>query len=373
MPASATGGRSTSRRQALKRAIEDVAPDDARSRMRGLYTAASSKRVYRSNTGTYREWCEGEGVQPYPTTVRRLEIFGGYLSSMEGDGYRAPHNVINAIVAENIAGGWVLDDPAGDVRRMIRALKKASPDPESGEPLGAAQFRKVFGFVRTVGEYGAALQLLGEHFTLLRSSSMQSILTDMVQVSKDKVRVEWGMSKSKGTCSRHLTFEKIELAPPLLLPEAPDGAPQAIRYCPVEVFTLLKRMAQGKRLLCPFPIYASFRDALLGNSRTRGILQPLNRGHAPARSRVPFLTHSARIGGCCTLLKAGMDPIQVQKMGDWASGDMVTHYGEKVLRDPDCVEAVRFYNPTSLAHMYTARNQAVSGLLPTVPFPPPAT
>ncbi|KAJ9438377.1 hypothetical protein DIPPA_06986 [Diplonema papillatum] len=53
-----------------------------------------------------------------------------------------------------------------------------------------------------------------------------------------------------------------------------------------------------------------------------------------------------------------MDPIQVKKMGDWAADSMVTYYGDKVLRDPGCVEAVRFYNPVSLAHMYTARFKA---------------
>ncbi|KAJ9463785.1 Retrovirus-related Pol polyprotein from type-2 retrotransposable element R2DM [Diplonema papillatum] len=107
---------------------------------------------------------------------------------MEDEAYKAPHNIINAILAENTADGWVLEDPADDIRRMIRALKRAAPDPESGEPLGAAQFRQIFGFVRTVGEYGAALQLLGEHFTLLRASSMQSILTEDVRVGEGGVR-----------------------------------------------------------------------------------------------------------------------------------------------------------------------------------------
>ncbi|KAJ9438325.1 hypothetical protein DIPPA_23889 [Diplonema papillatum] len=325
--------------------------------MRSLYTAAGTRRVYNSNTATYREWCASEGVQPYPATVRRLETFGGYLSGMEDEAYKAPHNIINAILAENTADGWVLEDPADDIRRMIRALKRAAPDPESGEPLGAAQFRQIFGFVRTVGEYGAALQLLGEHFTLLRASSMQSILTEDVRVGEGGVRVEWTMSKAKGTCSRYLTFESINLLPPLLLPNGPDGVPESIRYCPVEVFSLLKLMAKGRRLLCPFPVYASFRDALRGTAGKRGILQPLNDGDGSGRTRARFLTLSARKGGCCTLLKSGMDPMQVQKMGDWASGDMVTHYGEKVLRDPGCVEAVRFYNPVSLAHFYTARTR----------------
>ncbi|KAJ9438284.1 Ankyrin repeat [Diplonema papillatum] len=43
---------------------------------------------------------------------------------------------------------------------MIRALKRAAPDPESDEPRGAAQSRQIFGFVRTVGGYGADVQLL---------------------------------------------------------------------------------------------------------------------------------------------------------------------------------------------------------------------
>ncbi|KAJ9435117.1 hypothetical protein DIPPA_04920 [Diplonema papillatum] len=134
--------------------------------MRSLYTTAGTRRVNNSNTATYREWRASEGVHPYPTTVRRLENFGGYLSGMKDEAYKAPHNIINAILAENTADGWVLEDPADDIRRMIRALKRAAPDPESDEPRGAAQSRQIFGFVRTVGGYGADVQLLGEHFTL---------------------------------------------------------------------------------------------------------------------------------------------------------------------------------------------------------------
>ncbi|KAJ9436539.1 hypothetical protein DIPPA_20310 [Diplonema papillatum] len=42
-------------------------------------TADGTRRVNNSNTATYREWRASEGVHPYPTTVRRLENFGGYL------------------------------------------------------------------------------------------------------------------------------------------------------------------------------------------------------------------------------------------------------------------------------------------------------
>ncbi|KAJ9438376.1 hypothetical protein DIPPA_35649 [Diplonema papillatum] len=46
--------------------------------------------------------------------------------------------------------------------------------------------------------------------------------------------------------------------------------------------------------------------------------------------------------------------MQVCEVGDWASEDMVRLYGKKLTRDPYCVEAVRFYNPVSLAHCYAA-------------------
>ncbi|KAJ9436714.1 hypothetical protein DIPPA_28347 [Diplonema papillatum] len=349
------GKRETTRQRALKRTLEKSSEEEARAHMRSRYTTEGTKRTYSSNTVVYREWCEGKGVPPYPTTVRRLETFAGYLLLM--DGYKAPSGMISAIVSENARAGWVLDDPAGDVGRILKGLKRESPDPESGEPLGLAQFRVIFGRVRTVGAYRAALQLLGEHFTLLRTSSMQSVRTDQVHVSEGKVKVEWGVSKARGRCSRHLTFERVELVPPLCLPEAPDGVPREVRYCPVAVFTQLKGMAGDKALLCPYVTYPSFREAL-GGAGKPGILSCLNESRPAGRSRAAFVTHSARIGGCCTLLKAGMDPMQVKKMGDWSADSMVTYYGDKVLRDPDCVEAVRFYNPVSLAHMYTARVRA---------------
>ncbi|KAJ9439973.1 hypothetical protein DIPPA_29531 [Diplonema papillatum] len=351
----------TAQRRALRSALRTHVPERARDHIRSLYTAAKTKAVYSSNTAEYVAWCSEDGVEPYPTSVRRLEVFGGCLSLMESSMYKTPHALIKAIVAENLARGFVLHDPVGDIPRLLRALEKEAPDTVQKEPLGLEQFRHVFRAVRSVDEYSAALQLLGEHFTLLRSCSMQSIRTEDIRLSKDRVRVVWHCSKGRGNCTRELCFDRIDLVPPLLLPDAPNGAPARIRYCPVEVFSLLKKMAlaRGAELLCPFPTYAKYYGVLCGTEARRGVLDSLRNLSSAGRCGNPYGTHSARVGGCCTLLKAGMDPDQVVTMGDWADAAMIRRYGEKVLRDPHCVQAVRFYCPVTLAHVYTSRGAAL--------------
>ncbi|KAJ9457604.1 hypothetical protein DIPPA_59005 [Diplonema papillatum] len=118
-------------------------------------------------------------------------------------------------------------------------------------------------------------------------------------------------------------------------------------------------LARGAELLCPFPTYAKYYGVLCGTEARRGVLDSLRNLSSAGRCGNPYGTHSARVGGCCTLLKAGMDPDQVVTMGDWADAAMIRRYGEKVLRDPHCVQAVRFYCPVTLAHVYTSRGAAL--------------
>ncbi len=85
--------------------------------------------------------------------------------------------------------------------------------------------------------------------------------------------------------------------------------------------------------------YKEVYKALCGES---GILEVLNKA-LPESSR-RFTTHSARVGGCCTLHKAGLSKDVVQEIGDWANVQMVI-YSKKLFRGPECVKAVPFYNP----------------------------
>ncbi|KAJ9470214.1 hypothetical protein DIPPA_03832 [Diplonema papillatum] len=348
--------RATAQRLALRDVLRTQTQESARDHIRKKYTTEGTKAAYKSNTAEYVSWCDESGVAPYPASVRRLEAFGGCLTSSS---YKTPHALVKAIVAEKLARGFVLSDPAGDVPRLLRTLEREAPDAEQKEPLGLEQFRQIFRGVRSVDGYSAALQLLGEHFTLLRARSMQAIRTEDVGLGEGKVRVVWHISKGKGNCTRALCIDEIDLVPPLLLPSAPDGAPGRVRYCPVEVFFLLKKMAlaKGSDLLCPFPTYSSYYGALCGTGARRGVLQDLNQQGPAGRNGNAY--GSARIGGCCTLLMAGMGPDQVVTMGDWADVGMVRRYGEKVLRDPHCVQPVRFYCPITLVHVYTSRGAAI--------------
>ncbi|KAJ9461841.1 hypothetical protein DIPPA_22618 [Diplonema papillatum] len=190
--------------------------------MRARFTTVGSKATYDSNSVGYVSWCGSMGVEPYPTTVERSEEFGGHLLLMGDDGaaYRAPQNITASVLAENKAAGCVLDDLLNIVGRMMAVLGKESPDPQQAEPLGVKEFRAIFDAIRTTGGYGAALhalQILGDFFTLLRTSSMRAIRAEDVTLNGGRLRVEWRMAKGKRECMRFLTFEAIHLVPPLTL------------------------------------------------------------------------------------------------------------------------------------------------------------
>ncbi|KAJ9442382.1 hypothetical protein DIPPA_20778 [Diplonema papillatum] len=181
----------TPQRAALKRSLSRNSAEVARRAMRARCTTVGSKATYDSNTAGYVSWCGSMGVEPYPTTVERLEEFGGHLLLMGDDGaaYRAPQNIIASVLAENKAAGCVLDDPLNIVGRMMAVLGKESPDPQQAEPLGVKEFRAIFDAIRTTGDCGAALQILGEFITLLRTSSMRVIRAEDVTLNGGSRRV----------------------------------------------------------------------------------------------------------------------------------------------------------------------------------------
>ncbi|KAJ9439903.1 hypothetical protein DIPPA_16059 [Diplonema papillatum] len=264
----------TAQRDALRATIARHSREEARRAIRECLLEPSSRAAYASSTQVYREWCSEIGVRPYPAEVSRIEDFAGYLrltQTEEEDGFRAPYNLVKAIVAENKSEGHGLSDPSKRIRSVVAALQKKSPNPEQEEPLGLAQWRLVFSEIETQDQLNAGLQLLAEHFTLLRTSSMQSLRTSDVELGKRTARVVWRVSKGEGEgFSNVLEFEEIDLVPPLSLSKALAGVSgRSIPYCPVRVFRALKSRAGGNELLCPYTSYPSFYKALVGGAGKR--------------------------------------------------------------------------------------------------------
>ncbi|KAJ9436669.1 putative ankyrin repeat protein R873, partial [Diplonema papillatum] len=154
--------------RALKRAAPDPESDEPRgaAQSRQIFGFVRTVGGYGADVQLLDGWTALHIASSYgySEVVKELIAAGAKVdvqdNGMKDEAYKAPHNIINAILAEDTADGWVLENPADDIRRMIRALKRAAPDPESDEPRGAAQSRQIFGFVRTVGGYGADVQLL---------------------------------------------------------------------------------------------------------------------------------------------------------------------------------------------------------------------
>ncbi|KAJ9445380.1 hypothetical protein DIPPA_03731 [Diplonema papillatum] len=124
--------RATAQCLALRDVLRTQTPERARDHIRSKYTNAACE----SGMAEYVSWCNEGGVAPYPASVRRLEAFGGCLTMMGSSSYEKPHALVKAIVAENLAKGFVLSDPAGDIPRLLKTLEREAPDAVRKEPLG---------------------------------------------------------------------------------------------------------------------------------------------------------------------------------------------------------------------------------------------
>ena len=97
--------------------------------------------------------------------------------------------------------------------------------------------------------------------------------------------------------------------------------------------------------------YQTANRVLCGYKDRRGLLE-----RAGIDDPVGSVTgwHSPRVGGACTLLRAGLSETIVQKVGFWESPDMVGHYAKQMIHNPLCVEPFAFYNPRALEASYSS-------------------
>jgi hypothetical protein len=120
----------------------------------------------------------------------------------------------------------------------------------------------------------------------------------------------------------------------------------AIPLCPVSVFRIAHKRAGNKDMLFPFKSYASYNrsiEVLAGRMKADPNLE-LDWGRPAEELRL--LSHSAKVGGACALLKAGYEVKVIQTVGDWADDRMVSRYAVQVILEPSIAEAFPFYNPS---------------------------
>jgi len=124
--------------------------------------------------------------------------------------------------------------------------------------------------------------------------------------------------------------------------------------------------------LCPVAILRAFKTmdatAVLGRNQISNPYQKANRvlcGYKDKRGLIERAgiddpvgsvtgRHSPRVGGACTLLRAGLSETIVQKVGFSESPDMVGHYAKQMIHNPLCVEPFAFYNPRALEASYSS-------------------
>jgi hypothetical protein len=80
----------------------------------------------------------------------------------------------------------------------------------------------------------------------------------------------------------------------------------------------------------------------------------------PGREHKCYTLHSCRVGGTCTLLKAGLEPKVISALAMWTS-EQIDRYGVMVMCMPSLVCPFQFFNPRELAGAYGRGDAGGSG------------
>jgi hypothetical protein len=210
------------------------------------------------------------------------------------------------------------------------------------------------------------LNFLGAWFLCARAQSFLSIKTDSVafrktQAGRALVTLKITVAKGKGSFEHKPELEATKGAiktPRIELPNLESGA-TFLDLCPVAVFRELKERSTSDTLSNFGAGDAGYRKWY---TATRTFF--LKSGYDlkaeidnPERKRFGYTLHSTRVGGVCTLLRAGLSPAIITTLAMWES-EMIDHYARVVHLRPSCVEPMRFYNPEQLSECYKAASSA---------------
>ena len=334
------------------------------AKLRGDAKAKSTQNSYNSNVKKYEEVIEiarekeGFGhLKALPVTKLALEIFAGVLK--ESEAYKTPAPMIFAVLDANKERKHEYPLQGDDLSDILTSLERGMSDAEQAFPLGVIELRKMAAAVRNEVDFDVWLSVAGAFFTLSRIDSFLSMTLGDVSFSGEgsnsKVTIKLSNLKSvEGwkASKKHLEFE-LEQVEGYEKFEFPQGF-GSIPCCPVRVFRVITGRARrlGRNIMSGHKDYQQFSRRLAVFVEQAGMMN-----HIEGRTRALYTAHSTRVGGVCTLIRAGLKEMVVSAVANWSS-DQVAEYARKVMLMPSIAEPVKFYNPIAMAANYAGSADA---------------
>jgi hypothetical protein len=352
----------SAKRDAFLDLVESLDPDTAVADLRAAAVAPSTRGTYSSEVEKYVAFVDrfnaahGTSHSAFPASVAVVELFAAFLKASS---YRNPavafFAVLRAAKDRGQPEGWM---PAGKQQDILNGLERGKAGEEQARPINMPLLRRLAAGVKSQQDMDVFVAVLAAFFMLVRVDSLTKLRSsDILPLPNGGTQVRVGNLKGEIKISDHkFEFEQLQdpPAPFQISFLSPDNRPvrRSIPCCPASLLRLLRTEAveSGRASLVAFPtaqkLQRSF-DVLVSRSGIENVEE--------GRARKLYTMHSTRVGGVCSLLKAGLEPRVVSAIAAWAS-DQVRRYGDMVMRLPGCATAFPFYNPVALAGSYRAGN-----------------
>eukprot|EP00396_MALV-II-16_sp_LP-1_P000430 gene430-127_t len=325
-----------------KKALAPVQPEDI-AELEAAFLAEGTRSTYRSCVNKYLEVCSANGIaETWPCTIQSVRMFS---ATLKRDGFKSPATYLAAVVRRNKDMGFALDDPFGELKDFGVSCERGLPAQSQVTAASLETIRRMWKAVASELDHDAFVVFVACFVCLSRAEAMLSIDFDRIRDVKGSasgglsvVEITFSAQKGKLRGNGH-TIEFEQLSEPLVL----QGKAEFV-LCPARVLRLVK----ARRATASFS-YRDYNRALESIFGRAG----LSAKNVLNANRAAFCSHSARVGGCCVLLRSGLSESIVRAIANWSEGSsMLQHYSRMVALRPSVVEAWRFYNPIALSGSY---------------------
>ena len=365
------GVRQSAQRQAVLSAADTLTITESVALAQSQVHALSTRKTYASAVKVFVEWASVRGYPPFPLDERKVLDFVGAMchARMTGKPYKSPGVILSAMWRDDKESGhqFAASAPRSFLKDCTTAAERGLPAHKQRLPISRDDIGRVFTLVANPQDYAAALCLAGAFFSLSRASTILELCRKDICVAEDASGVTvtfTSMKACKRVAAHTLDFECLADAPmvkPKWVPMLTDGS---FALCPVEVFSRIRKMDAPKFLGRE---YTRFRTVLTRGDLASSLFQRAGLQDRDEEEEVPgsYGTHSARVGGACALLAAGLDSAVVKSLGNWASWTMVERYAARVNKCPRGIVPWAFFCPRAAAQRYNFCQTHQQGAPPT--------
>jgi hypothetical protein len=300
--------------------------------------APRTQKAYDSAGKKWEKWCAKKGIDPYAADGGALTRFAALLdkSKLKANSKKSILEAVNTRFEPKIEKAKKAD--------LHKCFERGAEPAEQAKALSIKIIREVARHVETDVDEQVFEDAVLMFFLCARPDTvLRGKVADEPPVKKKDITLLQGggagvyLTKFKNsTSAKNHDIEFEALTKPITVKLRDDS----FELCPAKLARALK-IGNQESALFNTSTYSSF------SSRWKQLA-----GKAGLKTtRGEFSPYCTRVGGVCTLLKAGLDEAVIKKITGWKS-DMVERYGERVMLRPDEVQAYKFYNPKGLAGKY---------------------